>query len=277
MPDRLVVPLSVWPTGQHDALTQVRAAACVPGTETDTERVPPAVAAHTIATYTRPGDLVLDPNCGAGTVLTEALRAGRHAVGLTSSNRWWPLARANVTAAKSMGAWRDGSVLDARPTVLATVRAAGLIGQVGLVLTALRTPSRRLSGSDHDPDESALAELATALRCCEPLVRQGGYVVVVARPKRCSDGALVDLASQLDAVGTAAGLALIDRCVALTADLRGERLRTRASLAERRRSANSRVSLVAHDEVFVFQLSNDAELAVEAVCDIDARGWRRAA
>ncbi|MFD4675838.1 hypothetical protein ACFWNN_39340 [Lentzea sp. NPDC058450] len=136
---------------------------------------------------------------------------------------------------------------------------------------------RRSPGPDHDSDESALAELTAALRCCEPLVRQGAYVVVVARPKRRSDGTLVDLASRLDAVGTAAGLTLVDRCVALTAELRGERLRTRASLAERRRSANSRASLVAHDEVFVFQLANDAELAVEAVCDVDARVWGRAA
>jgi hypothetical protein len=37
---------------------------------------------------------------------------------------------------KTAGAWRDGSVLDARPKVLATIRAAGLVGRVGLVLTA---------------------------------------------------------------------------------------------------------------------------------------------
>ena len=65
-------PLSVWPTGQRDPLAQLRDAGCVPGTETDTERIPPAVAAHAIALYTRPGDLVLDPDCGAGTALVEA-------------------------------------------------------------------------------------------------------------------------------------------------------------------------------------------------------------
>ena len=261
-------PLSVWPTGQRDLLAQLRDTGCVPGTETDTERIPSAVAAHAIATYTRPGDLVLDPDCGAGTVLTEALRAGRHALGLTSRNRWWTLARANVTAAKTAGAWRDGSVLDARPKVLATVRAAGLIGRVGLVLTTLRTADRE-SSPDRDPVESALAELATTLLYCEPLLRSGGHVAVVARPLRYPDGLLLDLTTPLLAAGTSAGLAPVERCIALTARLRGSRLVTRASLAERRAAARARAAgtptaLSAHHEVLVFQLAHDAELAAAA-------------
>ncbi|RDI25443.1 DNA methyltransferase [Lentzea flaviverrucosa] len=267
MPDHLEAPLSVWLTGQRYPFVQSRAAGYVPGTETDTERIPPAVAAHAIATYTRPGDLVLDPDCGTGTVLTEALRAGRHALGLTTNNRWWSLARANVTAAKSAGAWRDGSVLDARPKVLATARAAGLTGRVGLVLTAMRTVSDRPNSPNHDP-----VELARTLRCCEPLLRTGGHVVVVARPHRHSDGSLADLTTQVIAAGTAAGLTPVDRCVALTAELRGGRLITRAALAERRaaRATASPTSLVAHHEVLVFQFAHDAELAAAAVCGADA-------
>jgi hypothetical protein len=269
MPDQLVPPVSVWLTGQRGPLAQVRDVGCVLGTETDAERIPPAVAARAIATYTRPGDLVLDPDCGAGTVLTEALRAGRHALGLTIHNRWWALARANVTAAKSAGAWHDGSVLDARPKVLATVRAAGLIGRVGLVLTALRTTSDRPTDPDHNPVESAVADLAATLLCCEPLLRSGGHVAIVARPHRHPDGSLVDLTTRLIAAGTAAGLVPVDRCVALTAELRGSRLVTRASLTERRSAARARgtgtpTSLVAHHEVLVFQLAHEAELAAAA-------------
>lgn len=279
MPDRLATPLSVWRTGQCDPLAQVRAAGCVPGTEADTKRIPPAVAAHAIATYTRPGDLVLDPDCGAGTVLTAALRAGRHALGLTANNRWWALARANVTAAKAAGAWRDGSVLDARPKVLATVRAAGLVGRVGLLLTAFRAAQDRQTVPDYDPVESSVAELTTTLRCCEPLLRAGGHVVVIAQHHRRPDGSLVDLTTRLIEAGTAAGLAPVDRCIALTAELRGSRLITRATLAERRasRAAGSPTSLVAHHEVLVFQLAHDAELAAAAVDGVEASGWRRAA
>ncbi|GLZ30829.1 hypothetical protein Lesp02_30180 [Lentzea sp. NBRC 105346] len=297
-PPWLTPPLSVWPTGQRAPLAQLRDAGCVLGTETDTDRIPPAVAAYAVATYTRPGDLVLDPDCGAGTVLTEALRAGRHALGLAARTRWWTLARANITAAKAAGAWRDGSVLDARPKMLATVQAAGLVGRVGLVLTTLRTASDRLSGPNHDPVESAIADLTTTLLYCEPLLRSGGHLVVVARPLRHPDGSLVDLPTPIIAAGMSAGLAPIERCIALTAGLRGSRLVTRASLAERRaadraRAAGAPTALTAHHEVLVFQLAHDAELAVAtaagvpwpaedevirpAVNGVEYPGWRRAA
>lgn len=265
MTDRSSPLLSVWPTGQRDPLAQLRDAGCVPGTEIDIDRIPPAVATHAISAYTRPGDLVLDPDCGAGTVLTEALRAGRHALGLTAHNRCWALARANVTAAKTAGRHCDGSVLDAHPKALATIRAAGLIGRVGLVLTALRT---RL---DRDWAEAAIAEFARTLQYCEPLLRSGGHFVVVARPLRHADGSLVDLTTSLVAAGAAAGLALVERCVALTAGLCGSRLVTRASLAERRAAARADggpIALTAHHEVLVFRAIHDAELAAEAVANL---------
>lgn len=58
--------------------------------------MPPAVAAHAITTYTRPGDTVLDPGCGAGTVMIAALRFGLDAIGLTGRRRWWPVASART-------------------------------------------------------------------------------------------------------------------------------------------------------------------------------------
>ena len=297
MPDRPQPhPLSVWPTGQRSPLGQLRDTGCVPGTETDHERIPPAVAAHAIATYTRPGDLVLDPDCGAGTVLAEALRADRHALGLTAHSTWWPLARANITAAKATGAARDGSVLDAQPKVLTTIRAAGLIGRVGLILATPRTPPDHTISPDHDPAESAINHLAATLLHCEPLLCSGGYLVVIAPPLRHPDGALVNLAP-LTTAGTSAGLALVDRCVALTAALRGNRLITRASLAERRTAARARAVgaptvLTAHHEVLVFQPAHEVELAAvaagvpgatqhaitrSAINKITTIGWRRGA
>ncbi|SED61836.1 DNA methylase [Amycolatopsis tolypomycina] len=263
------LPLSVWPTGQRSPLEQLRDAGCVPGTEIDDERIPPAVAAHAIAVYSQPGDLVLDPDCGAGTVLAAALSAGRDALGLTGRTRWWSLARANVTAAKTAGAWRDGSVLDARPKVLATARAAGLIGRVGLVLTALRTEAGSANGPDRDLVESALAGVAATMFYGESLLRSGGHFVIVARPRRRPDGTLADLATPLIAAAATAGLAPVERCVALTAGLRGSRLVTRASLAARRASARARAAglptaLPTHHEVLVFGLAHDVELAAAA-------------
>lgn len=298
-------PLTVWPTGQRDPAAQLRDAGCVPGTDTDVDRIPPAVAAHAIATYTRPGDLVLDPDCGAGTVLVEALRASRHALGLTSRRQSWALARANITAVKAAGAWRDGSVLDARPPMLASVRAAGLVGRVGLVLTALRPVPNGTDeqGPSPDPDHAAAIDrLGATLTFCEPLLRSGGYLVVVARPRRDPDGSLIDVTTPLLAAGTSAGLAPVDRCIALTAGLRGRHLVTRAALDERRAAARARAAgvptaLTAHHEVLVFQLAHEAELAAAAAAAIpwpaehdvtrpaitravngtEYRGWGRAA
>ena len=56
----------------------------------------PAIAAHAIRHYTQPGDLVLDPMCGIGTTLVEALHAGRCAVGVEYEPHWVRIARANV-------------------------------------------------------------------------------------------------------------------------------------------------------------------------------------
>ena len=208
-----------------------------------------SAAGETPRVGVRVGDLVLDPDCGAGTVLIEALRAGRHALGLTIRKPWWTLARANVTAAKAAGALCDGSVIEARPRMLATVRAAGMVGRVGLVLTAIRTSPER------DRVESALSELAKTLQYCEPLLRSGGHVGIVARPQWRSDGSLVDFTSSVVTAATTAGLVLVERCVALSVELRGSRLVVRGSGRARR---------AAHHEVLVFQLAHDAELAAES-------------
>ncbi|MCK2239784.1 MULTISPECIES: site-specific DNA-methyltransferase [unclassified Crossiella] len=253
--------LSVWPTGQHDEIGQLRDGGYVADTAADAEGVVPAIAVYAITTYSQPGEVVLDPDCGAGTVLVEALRAGRHAVGLTPNARWWNTARANVTAAKRHGAWRDGSVLDGKPQLLATVRAAGLAGRVGLVLTTLRLHGGcDLGGGDPD---NALTRLTRTLRHCRPLVRPGGHVIVILRPRRHA-GALLDLPSPVLAAGQTAGLIPAARCVALLAELRDSRLVTCASLAQRRAAARDRAAgaptlLPVHHDVLVFRVPALAE------------------
>jgi modification methylase len=74
----------VWVTGRRSRAAQLRD--YVPGTDADGELVLPAVAACAVARYSRGEAVVVDPDCGAGTVLVEALRAGRHTVGITSPN-----------------------------------------------------------------------------------------------------------------------------------------------------------------------------------------------
>ncbi|MEW6211833.1 MAG: DNA methyltransferase, partial [Acidobacteriota bacterium] len=45
-------------------------------------RFPPQIPRIFIQELTRPGEIVLDPMCGSGTTLIEAMLAGRHAVGV---------------------------------------------------------------------------------------------------------------------------------------------------------------------------------------------------
>lgn len=253
--------LSVWPTRQHDKTTHLHTPGYVPATRTDTERIPPAIAAYAISAYSRPGDTVLDPDCGAGTVLVEALRAGRHTVGLTTSARWWNIARANLTATKRAGALPDASVLDATPRMLTTPRAAGLTGRIGLVLTTVRHPH---PNSDHhgrtDPHpgetEPILPRLAEALTACVPLLRPDAHVIITIRRHR-HHGALQDLPSAVLAAGHTAGLIPLHRCIALITPPRDTRLALRASFTQRQAAARVSagsipISLAAHHDVLVF-------------------------
>ena len=49
-----------------------------------------------IATYTKPGDLVLDPMAGIGSTLVEAVHLGRDAIGVEYEPQWADLGRANI-------------------------------------------------------------------------------------------------------------------------------------------------------------------------------------
>jgi DNA modification methylase len=56
----------------------------------------PALARRAIETYSERGDLVVDPMCGIGTTIVEAVDLGRRAVGVELEPRWAALAQANL-------------------------------------------------------------------------------------------------------------------------------------------------------------------------------------
>ena len=109
------LPLSVWPTAQQPARTQ-RNGRYVEISGHHPAKMLPAIAARAVATYTRPGDLVLDPMCGIGSTLVEAVHQGRDALGVEYEPEWATLARANLAYAASQGATGHGEVVcgDAR-------------------------------------------------------------------------------------------------------------------------------------------------------------------
>ena len=85
--------VSVWTTAQTAPAAQ-RKGRYVAEATAHPAKMLPAVAAHAIAHYTRPSDLVLDPMCGIGTTLVEAVHAGRRAVGIEYEPHWVDVARA---------------------------------------------------------------------------------------------------------------------------------------------------------------------------------------
>ncbi|HEU0086083.1 MAG TPA: DNA methyltransferase [Pseudonocardiaceae bacterium] len=258
---------SVWVTGQQDAASQLAHRGYLPATAADHGRIPPAIAAHAITAYTRAGALVLDPDCGAGTVLVEALHTGRHAVGITPDRRRKMLARANVTAAQQAGAWPHATVLDGRPGHLSPVHLAGLAGRVDLVLTTLRHPHptrpRAARHPQHPaPEPGSLGRLHQALRRARPLLQPGSHVIITLRPHR-HHGLLRDLPGRVTATATDLGLIPVQRCVALLARLSQDRIITRATLAQRRCAARHQhnlghpIGLLAHHDVLIFTVPED--------------------
>ena len=59
----------------------------------------PELARRAINAYSEPGDLVLDPMCGIGTTLVEAIHLSRNALGIELERRWVQVARANLAHA----------------------------------------------------------------------------------------------------------------------------------------------------------------------------------
>jgi hypothetical protein len=83
-----------------------------------------------IEAYAKPGQLVLDPMCGIGTALVEAVHAGRDAVGVEYEPRWSSLARDNLDRSVDHGATGHGAdrTGDARDTARTTGRRRGRAG-----------------------------------------------------------------------------------------------------------------------------------------------------
>jgi modification methylase len=282
-PDRPPVPpqrLSVWASAQRTGPVQ-RRSRYLPQSVAHPARMLPAIAAHAINAYTRPGDLVFDPMAGIGTTVVEAIHAGRDGIGIEYESRWSDIADANIAHAQSHGATGRGSIIRGDATRMTSLLPAALTGQVALVVTSPRygptvhglvrpTPDGVVKSADrYGTDRSNLAYrggglagltagFTDVLAGCAALLRPGGVVVVTARPWR-TKGELVDLPSAVIAAGTAAGLVPVERCVALLAAVRDGRLVARPSFFQlqqvrRARAAGVPMHLIAHEDVVVLAL-----------------------
>ncbi|MCZ7458252.1 TRM11 family SAM-dependent methyltransferase [Streptomyces sp. WMMC940] len=275
-------PLSVWNTAPTSAPAQ-RKGRYAPGSAAHPAKMLPRIAAHAIATYTRPGDLVLDPMCGIGTTLVEAIHLGRNVLGVEYEPKWADLARLNAATATHEGGTGTGSGTvhcgDARR--LTQLIPAPLHGHVDLVVTSPpygnsvhgQVRSTRETGErgvvkkdyrySHDPSNLAhvstdrlLEAFTEILAQCRLMLHPGGTMVVTTRPWR-EHGELIDLPSAVLAAGQAAGLTPSERCVALLAGIRDSRLITRPSFFQMKNVRDARrqgipLAVIQHEDVLVF-------------------------
>lgn len=243
------LPLSVWPTAQRSSRAQ-RAGRYVALSSTHPARMLPAIAERAIATYSQPGDYVVDPLCGVGTTLVEAVHLGREAVGVEYEPQWADLARANVAHAQGQGATGHGEVHCGDGRDVAALVDPALRGLVGLVLTSppygpslhgrvttVRGGGVRKTHYRYSTDPANLAHvglgglldaMACVLRGAGQLLRPGGLVAMTVRPW-WHDGRLIDLPGALVRVAEESGFVLYERNVALLCGLRDDQLVPRAS------------------------------------------------
>lgn len=294
-PGRVELPLSVWATGQRPSAGQ-RAGRYVPAAMAHPGKMLPAIAARAITEYTQPGDLVLDPMCGIGTTLVEAIHLGRDAVGVEYEPPWAQLARRNLHHAASQGARGHGRVVTGDARQIGPLLGDELAGRVALLLTSppygaslhghvTAIPGQGVVKSDyrysrdrnnlaHVGLDRLLAGMVDILAGCTPLMRPGGIVAMTVRPY-WSRGTLIDLPGRLTAALVEhTELALLDRNVALLAGIREDRLVPRASFFQLGQVRAARAHglprhITAHEDILVW--INPATAAVVADAGTPAR------
>jgi hypothetical protein len=271
-----VPAVSVWATAQTSPGAQRKHRYTAESTAHPAKMLP-AVAAHAIAHYTEPGDLVLDPMCGIGTTLVEAVHAGRRAVGIEYEPHWVDVARANLDLAREHGIEHDARVFHGDARQLATLLPEEYLGQAALVVTSPPYgPSthgqvsvvpgggvhkyHHLYGNTLDRGNLAnighhrlLSGFTKILAALTTYLRPGGHIAITIRPWR-EHAELIDLPAQILACGIHAGLIPVERCVALLARVAEDNLVARGSFFQRdfirkQRDAGLPLHLIAHEDL----------------------------
>jgi len=274
--------LSVWPVAQQTARDQ-RRGRYLPASTAHPGKMLPELARTVIRAYSQPGELVLDPMCGIGTTLVEAIHLDRDAIGVELEPRWTAIAAGNAVLAREQGAPAQALCLQGDARRLGRGLLDELAGQVALILTSppygrslhgqvkaghgrpvekwddrySRNPGNLAHLPSHTGrgGRASFADaLAEILAGCARMLAPQGRLVLTARAYR-SHGQLVDLPDQIIRLAAGAGLALEARRVALLCGLRDGTLVPRASffqLNHQRRSTFERMLLIAHEDVLVF-------------------------
>jgi SAM-dependent methyltransferase len=201
------------------------------------DRTPPDLAATLIQRYSNPGDLIVDPFAGTGTMLVEAVHSDRSGLGLDIEAGWVSLARTNLALAARQGATGHAHVVHADATRLPARVPTALRGTVDLVLTSAptgktmpayrrghhQTGTRPPAGGPCIGRIPAAAGLGRVLAGCAALLRPGGLAAVAVSREPAQRSWLSREPEHVLPAGIRAGLDVVDY---LFADQRG-RLLTR--------------------------------------------------
>lgn len=230
MPDDL--PLSVWLTAQP--IAPQTAAQYVEGSSAYPYALHPGVARQAIRAYTSPGDMVMDPMCGIGTAIVEAMHLGREAVGLTEAG-WRRTAAANIRLATKRGAAGSGRLTTGDWPLL----DPELAGHVRLVITS---PPRHACFD---------GQLSATMSACTTYLCAGGIAVICTRPWRHA-GTIFDAPNAVAQMAQDLGLVVLERNVALLTGLRDDAIQVPLN-ASRTRRAGRRLHILAHLDVMVLR------------------------
>ncbi|GAB3436384.1 hypothetical protein GCM10027436_15280 [Actinophytocola sediminis] len=288
------VAVSVWTTAQSSPAAQ-RKNTYTPESTAHPAKMLPEVVRHAVAHYTQPGELVLDPMCGIGTTLVEAVRLGRRAVGVEYEPHWVEVANANLRLAREQGVGGEDGI-DARvfhgdARQLVTLLPPEYVGQAALVVTSppygpsthgqvsvapgegIQKYSHRY-GNTLDRGNLAnighhrlLAGFTRILAALRTFLKPGGHIAITIRPWR-EHAELIDLPSHILACGRAAGLIPVERNVALLARAADTDLVARGSFFQRdflrkQREQGLPLHLIAHEDVLVFRTTLNRQSSPE--------------
>ncbi|WP_158299820.1 TRM11 family SAM-dependent methyltransferase [Glycomyces paridis] len=213
----------------------------------------PSTARHAIAAFSRPGDLVIDPMAGIGTVLVEAVDLGRAAWGADIEPDWVAACAANLHLARQRRPSAKASVMRGDARHLTRLLPRRLHGQVDLIVTSppygkathgrawtkretggkvrktgyeYSTGRVRASQLARKPMDELLTGIGEIFADCYAVLAPGARMVVTCRPFT-DRGTLVDFPLLLLELCEDIGFRLEVRCAALLAEWRPEEQRLR--------------------------------------------------
>jgi modification methylase len=287
------LPLAVWPCAQKTSQWQ-RYGRYLPESNRHPGKMLPTLAHRAIEAYSDPGDLVLDPMCGIGTTLVEAIHTGRRALGVELEPRWAKLARRNIEHAHHQNAPSPAHVIegDARQLPHLITPQPGKL--VDLILTsppyacqisAVSTenlisgkgPIRRDDTNNYSADRTNLGHargtnyltaMSDVYAACTAVLKPGGYLVLVTKDMR-SSGALQNLSGNTITLCESLGLHYWQRIIGLLATIRDSEIVMRPSFWQTLNTRRARVRgehthVVAHEDVLVFRKPNTPAQAIPA-------------